>query len=142
CYLTELTPNISFARGERPLFSPNSPLYFSATGNLADFVHQSKQDSTVVDDRSVGRGDFVSTLRYPFKKWQWFTVNSAVAWRETEYTRSLDPATNLPIDANLNRQFTTFSAQATGPTFTRVWNTPDNGYAERFKHTIEPTFGI
>jgi hypothetical protein len=24
--------------------------------------------------------------------------------------------------------------------FTRVWNTPDNGYAERFKHTIEPFF--
>ena len=22
--------------------------------------------------------------------------------------------------------------------FTRVWNTPDNGYAEKFKHSIEP----
>jgi hypothetical protein len=33
-------------------------------------------------------------------------------------------------------------AQAIGPVFTRVWNTPNNGYAERFKHTIEPAFSI
>jgi hypothetical protein len=26
--------------------------------------------------------------------------------------------------------------------FTRVFNTPDNGYAERFKHTIEPYFNV
>ena len=141
-YVNGGTPNISLIRGERPLFSKTSPFYFSAAGNLADFAHQTKSDDLVVDDRSVGRGDFVSALRYPFKKWQWFTVNSAVSWRETYYTRSLDPITNLPVNANLNRQFTTFSAQTTGPTFTRVWNTPDNGYAERFKHTIEPTFGI
>ncbi len=30
----------------------------------------------------------------------------------------------------------------TGPTFSRVWNTPDNGYAERFKHVVEPTLTI
>ena len=33
-------------------------------------------------------------------------------------------------------------ADVTGPTFTRIFDTPDNGYAERFKHVIEPTFGI
>jgi LPS-assembly protein len=141
-YVNGNSPNITFARSERPLFSPTSPFYFSAGGNFADFAHQTVSNDVVVDDRSVGRGDFTSQLRYPFKKWTWFNVNSAVAWRETYYTRSLDPATNAPINANLNREFTTFSAQATGPSFTRVWNTPEFGYAERFKHTIEPTFGI
>ena len=29
-----------------------------------------------------------------------------------------------------------------GPVFKRVWNTPDNGYAERFKHTIEPFLNV
>jgi LPS-assembly protein len=141
-YVTGSSPSISLSRGERPLFSKTSPFYFSAAGNLAHLDHQSKSEDVVVDDRSVGRDDFFSQIRYPFKKWQWFTVNSAVNWRETYYTRSLDPVTKLPVDTNLNRQFTTFSAQATGPVFTRVWNTPKNGYAERFKHTIEPTFGI
>ncbi len=34
------------------------------------------------------------------------------------------------------------NANTVGPVFTRVWNTPDNGYAERFKHTIEPFMNI
>ena len=45
-------------------------------------------------------------------------------------------------DDNLNRQYFTVSAHTVGPVFTRVWNTPDNGYAERFKHTIEPFLNI
>ena len=29
-----------------------------------------------------------------------------------------------------------------GPVFTRVWNTPNNGYAEKFKHSIEPYLSL
>jgi LPS-assembly protein len=141
-YVTGSFPKISLARGERPLFSKTSPLFFTAAGEVAEFDHLTKREDVVLDDRSVGRGDFFSQLRYPFKKWQWFTVNSAVNWRETYWTRSLNPVTGLVVNDNLNRQFATVSAQASGPVFTRVWNTPTNGYAERFKHTIEPTFGI
>ena len=39
---------------------------------------------------------------------------------------------------DLNRQFYTLQSQLTGPVFNRVWDTPDNGYAEKFKHSIEP----
>ena len=59
------------------------------------------------------------------------------------YSRSGDPATvQLIVDDNLNRQYFTLPAQAVGPVFTRVWDTPDNGYAERFKHSIEPFFNV
>jgi LPS-assembly protein len=141
-YVTGGSPRIQLSRSERPLLSKTSPLYFSASEEIANFDYLAKQDGVVAADRGVGRSDFLTQLRYPFKKWQWFTVNSALSWRDTAYTRSLDPTTHLPIGENLNRQFATLSAQTTGPTFTRVWNTPDSGYAERFKHTIEPTFGI
>ena len=30
----------------------------------------------------------------------------------------------------------------TGPVFNRVWDTPDNGYAEKFKHAIEPYLNV
>ncbi len=30
----------------------------------------------------------------------------------------------------------------TGPILTKVWNTPESGYAERFKHVVEPEFVI
>ena len=43
---------------------------------------------------------------------------------------------------SLNRQFFTLQAQVIGPVFNRVWDTPDNGYAEKFKHTIEPFLNI
>jgi hypothetical protein len=29
-------------------------------------------------------------------------------------------------------------SQIVGPVFNRIWDTPENGYAEKFKHTIEP----
>ena len=33
-------------------------------------------------------------------------------------------------------------AQVVGPVFNRVWDTPDNQYAEKFKHTVEPFLNV
>jgi len=136
------SPKVSVQRGERPLFGKTSPLYFAVSAEAGHLEYEQKNEDVVTVDRSLGRGDFFTQLRYPFKKWQWFTVNSSINWRDTYYTRSQNPATKVATDQNLNRQFATMVAQASGPVLTRVWDTPDNGYAERFKHTIEPTFTI
>jgi LPS-assembly protein len=135
--VTGNSPRISVSRNERPLFS-RSPVYFSVAGEFANLDRQTKSGDLVVDDRSLGRLDITPTVRYPFKRWQFFTVNTSVSWRDTYYTRSYAPGTQSVIDDNLNRRYFTVLAQAVGPVFTRVWNTPDNRYAERFKHTIEP----
>jgi hypothetical protein len=52
--------------------------------------------------------------------------------------------TNQPliVDDNLNRRYFTLQSQLTGPVFNRIWDTPGNGYAEKFKHTIEPLVTI
>jgi LPS-assembly protein len=47
-----------------------------------------------------------------------------------------------PISGALNRQFVELMGKATGPILTKVWNTPDNGYATKFKHSIEPDVTI
>jgi len=61
-------------------------------------------------------------------------VNSSVSWRDTYYTRSLDSG-----DGKLRTPTSIDSTHVVGTDvraiFTRVWNTPNNGYAERFKHT-------
>jgi LPS-assembly protein len=139
--LTGTSPRIVLSRNERPLFS-GSQLYFSGSSEFVHFDRESidETQSPSVDSEGVSRFDFTPQIRYPFKKWQWFTVNSTASWRETYYTRSLDPATQTTVDQPLNRQFFTLQAQAIGPVFSRVWDTPDNGYAEKFKHTIEPVF--
>jgi LPS-assembly protein len=146
------TPRITLTRSERPLFG--SPLYFSLTGDFGRVVRDNKSAASGDSDWSLNRFEFSPQIRYPFKKWTWFTVNSTISWRDTYYSRSqettptgdvlLDPTTNQIVLANqgLNRQYFQVQSQVSGPVFTRVWNTPDNGYAEKFKHTIEPVLNV
>jgi LPS-assembly protein len=137
--ITGSAPRVTFNRNERPIFR-NSPVYFSVGSEFAQFDRQSRSGD-VVDDTGLGRFDVNPQLRFPFKRWQWFTVNSLVSWRDTYYTRS--QITDKEVsDEDLNRRYFTVQAQTVGPVFNRVWNTPDNGYAERFKHTIEPSLTI
>ena len=149
-------PRVSFSRNERPIVN-NSPIYFSANAEYLSTLNTANSSTTdtttgVVTKTSLDTGlsrlDFTPQIRYPFKKWQWFTVNSTVSWRETYYSRSYQP-TNDPlippsvvIDTGLNRQIFTVQAQITGPVFNKVWDTPENGYAEKFKHSIEPVMTV
>jgi len=73
-----------------------------------------------------------------------FTVNSSASWRTTFYDRSYlrGDRAGVIADDNLFRQYVSVTANAVGPVFNRVWNTPDSGYAERFKHSIEPFVSI
>ena len=136
-------PRVGVTRNERPI--PGTPLYFSANGEYANILSDRK-DTGVQIDLGRPRLDFLPQVRFPFKKWQWFTVNSTLNWRDTYYWRSIayDPLTNSGpvVDDNVNRQYYTLLAQLTGPVFNRIWDTPDNGYAEKFKHTIEPYLNI
>jgi LPS-assembly protein len=142
------TPRIAFNRNERQLFE-RAPVYFSVGSEFANLVRETRTSSATVDS-GLARMDVAPQIRFPFKKWQWFTVSSALGWRETFYTRSLDPSTidpttNQPgvvVDKTLNRQYFTLSSQIVGPVFNRIWDTPGNGYAERFKHSIEPFFNV
>lgn len=138
------SPRISLARNEKPLFA-NAPLYFSANSEFVHLDRQTKVDDVVSDDSSLARFDVSPQIRFPFKKWQWFTVNSSASWRDTFYSRSYRvdaDGTKRIDDENLNRRYYTLQTQAVGPVFNRIWNTPDNGYAERFKHTVEPFLNV
>jgi len=138
-------PRVSFSRNERPIL--NSPLYFSLSSEVAHVLRRQTNNDVVVDT-SQGRFDVSPQIRYPFKHWQWFTVNSTLSWRETYYTRSYEPTNNpaVPpskvIDEGLNRPVFIFQSQFVGPLFNRVWDTPNSGYAEKFKHSIEPVFTV
>jgi len=139
-------PRVALTRNEKLI--PGTPLYFSAGGEYAGLLRHAQDTSDPVNDynQDVTRLDFTPQVRFPFKKWQWFTVNSTLGWRETHYSRSIaiDPVTNTTttVESDLNRRFFTMQAQVLGPVFTRVWDTPDNGYAEKFKHSVEPFLNI
>jgi LPS-assembly protein len=150
-------PRVSLTRNERPI--GDSPVYFSAGAEYVSSLRSTTQSittpatdtapsSTVINtiDTGLSRIDLSPQIRYPFKKWAWFTVNSTVGWRETYYTRSFepnsDPNVQKIVDAGLNRTLYTLQAQVVGPVFNKVWDTPENGYAEKFKHSIEPVLTI
>ncbi len=132
-------PRVTLSRNERPLFG--SVAYFSLVGDYSSLVRENRVDA-VTTDLSLTRLEVMPQIRYPFTKWQWFTANSTVSWRDTYFSRSLAPGTSDVIDQGLNRRFFEFQTRLMGPVIARVWNTPDNGYAEKFKHSVEPFLTI
>jgi LPS-assembly protein len=140
--LTGSAPRINVTRSETPLLGTD--FYYSVGGEYVYLLRNNSYNG-VEDNSSLARYDFNPQIRYPFKKWTWFTVNSTISWRDTYYTRSyiVNPDfSKTLVDQGLNRKFFTFESQLIGPSFTKIWNTPDNGYAERFKHSIEPFFTV
>ena len=142
-------PRVAFARNERLI--PGTPLYFSVGTEFAGLLRSAEDTENPLNgyNQNVTRLDLSPQIRFPFKRWQWFTVNSTLSWRDTHYSRSLvvtDPLTGATapsaVNTPLNREFFTLQSQITGPVFNKIWDTPDNGYAEKFKHTIEPTFTV
>jgi len=132
-------PRVNFSRAERPI--GKSPLYFGLNTDYATIVRSTARDGVTISDRDQGltRLEVNPALRIPFRRWPFFTVNSTVAWRGTYWTESLDRGVQVP--ESLRRQYFDFNARITGPVFTRIF-TPSTGDARKFKHVIEPNFGI
>ena len=147
-------PRINFNRNERPLFG--SQVYFALNSEYANLIRDTRTfDATTTDlltekNLGTGRVDVWPQIRYPFKKWQWFTVNTTASFRDTYYTRSaivIDPETGAQSPdgtspESINRKYFAVQSQIVGPVFNRIWDTPTNGYAEKFKHSVEPYFTV
>jgi LPS-assembly protein len=143
---TGTTPKISLSRSEKPLFG--TPIYFSIGSEAAHLMREDKTDTTDTKT-AVSRVDFHPTIRYPFNKWAFLTVNSSFSWHYTFWTDShpglpsgttgTTSTSNLALTGQgISRRYFDMQAQILGPVFTKIWDTPKSGYAEKFKHTIEP----
>ena len=137
---TGFLPRISFSRGERPI--GKSRVYFGVSSEYTTFIQQGTISGVVTNDQGLTRFDVVPYVRIPFTRWPFLTVNSSVGWRDTYWTESIDAVTNKQVPTGISRQFFDFQARITGPTFNRIFNTPGGGYAEKYKHVIEPTVTI
>ena len=130
-------PRITASRAESPI--GKLPLYFGVMGEFVSLVREDKDTATNTDNnRGLTRVDFMPTLRFPFSKWQFLTFNSALAWRDTEWSESLDAA-GRQVPERIGRRYFDVSTRITGPVFTRVFSTPSKSYAQKWKHVIEPS---
>jgi LPS-assembly protein len=146
-------PRVSLSRSERPI--AGSPLYFGVSSEVVTLQRSTTTDNVKTSDNGLSRFDVNPTLRIPFTRWPFLTVNSTVSWRGTYWTESCaareagtgdtrcpQGGDRVQLPDAIGRQFFDFHARITGPVFNRIWNTEGNGYAEKFKHVIEPTLSI
>jgi LPS-assembly protein len=136
---TGSVPRISFGRGERKIGS--APVYFGVSSEYVTLARSSTTNDIKTQDQGLTRLDVNPTIRVPFTRWPFMTLNSTVSWRGTYWTESLDE-NRAQVPIGVGRRYFDFQTRITGPVFNRIWNTPGNGYAQKFKHVVEPTLSI
>jgi LPS-assembly protein len=131
-------PRINFNRSERRI--AKSPFYFGAGAEYATMLRSTVNSAGVaINDQGLTRMDVAPTLRIPFTRWPFLTINSTVGWHGTYWTESLVDGKQVP--ESVGRQYFEFSSRITGPVFSRIFNA---GATEgvKLKHVIEPIFTI
>lgn len=134
-------PRIGFGRGKTELFG--SPVYFSFDAEYARLLRQSRrlrEEEVVEIDSGLSRFDLYPVLQYPFTRWPFLKIDTTAAWRATWWNESI--VGGEQVETGVGRQFYEVSTRATGPSFVKIWDTPDSGYSERMKHLIEPWAGV
>jgi LPS-assembly protein len=136
--VTGSAPRINFTRGEHRLGPV--PVYFGATSEYVTLIRTDKQGADV-NERGLTRMDVFPTVRFPFTKWPYLTFNTSAGFRETYWSESVND-NGVRVPDPIQRRYFTVSSRITGPVFTRIFNTPQRTYAQKFKHVIEPVFTL
>jgi LPS-assembly protein len=127
-------PQINVTVPDRPI--GRSLVYFGVAGDASYLVRQ--DDINDPDTNySLWRFDATPRVRVPVSKLSFLTATTTASWRVTQWLESLD-ATGERQPVALTRSLLDVRADIVGPSVARVFQTPNNGYAERFKHLIEP----
>ena len=141
------TPKVDAILAPQQLFG--APIYASLNSEYGFLPYQQINNGLVTQDNSLSRVDFAPSLRVPLSKLTYLSINNSIAYRSTYYSRSakIDPVTGLAISGQETnspylRNYAQVRSEFVGPVFTKIWDTPDSGYAERMKHVIEPAFTI
>ena len=143
-------PRIKFDQSQREL--PGTPFYFSFQSEFAHLLQRSSVTSfrtgsggeplelKDITDSGLNRFEVAPVVQIPFTRWPFLIVDSTVAWRGTYWTESLGVGDERGVQVNdgIARGYFEFQSEITGPSFVKVWDTPNSGYAERMKHVIEP----
>jgi LPS-assembly protein len=115
----------------------NLPLYASATADATRVLYITRVGATE-NDFGLTKVDLLPSLRAPLSKLPFLTVNASVGYRVTRFSESLGARGNQ-IEVPLTRTYADLRADVVGPVFTKVF-TPNNRFADRMKHIVEPTF--
>jgi LPS-assembly protein len=136
---TGRAPSVDVSMSDRAI--GKTKIYFGASGNTSYFVRQDDLNDPTTN-RSLWRFDGGPSIRAPLSSLPFLSATGSASWRLTRWMETKDPVSGQNLPVPLTRQLFTLSSSVVGPTFARIFDTPNNGYAERFKHLIEPSFTI
>lgn len=131
-------PRVGLTWSQSPI--GRSKIYFGATSEFSALIRQDKiSDPTT--KRNLARFDVNPVVRAPIGSLPYLSVSTAVGFRFTTWSQQLGTG-GVQVAQALHRQLLDLRADLTGPTFTKIFDTPGSHYATRWKHVIQPTFSI
>jgi lipopolysaccharide assembly outer membrane protein LptD (OstA) len=127
--IRQILPSITL--NTRPTNLGPTPLLYWFGTEISDFSR-----TTGSTEANYKRFDIVPSISYPFTKLSYLTFRTTLTARYSYYTaQAAGPSI---IDEPIDRRYAELKFDARGPTFARIFNTPGNFYADRYKHVIEP----
>jgi lipopolysaccharide assembly outer membrane protein LptD (OstA) len=132
-------PQVNVTMTDRPL--GRSRVYLGGFGDVASLIQQGNIDEPA-SDHSLLRFDASPRVRASLSTLPFLSVATTGSWRITHWRASVDPVTREQVPEPMTRNVVELRADALGPVVSRVFQPQNNGYAERFKHLIEPRFTV
>jgi LPS-assembly protein len=117
-----------------------SRIYFGMVSDFTSVIRQQDLDDPTTN-RNLLRFDAYPTLRTPIGSLPYLAATATVGFRFTYWNEQLD-AQGIQVEDPLHRQLLDLRLDVTGPTFTRIFDTPGSGYATRWKHVVQPSVSV
>jgi LPS-assembly protein len=133
------TPKLTAILAPQQLFG--APIYASLNSEYGYLPYRNITDNVVTLDNSLSRVDLAPAVRMPLSRLTYLSVNTSAGYRTTYYSRGFN-ARGVAVPDSFIRDYAQLRTEVVGPVFTKIWDTPDSGYAERMKHVIEPAFTV
>ncbi len=115
------------------------PVYASVNVDAAHALWEQRLGDAI-DDRGLNRVDLLPSLRAPLSKLPYLSVNASLGYRMTYFSESIDE-NSVQVPDPVTRRYADMRAEFVGPVVSRVF-TPNNAFAERLKHVVEPAFTV
>jgi lipopolysaccharide assembly outer membrane protein LptD (OstA) len=131
-------PRLGLAISQSPI--GHSKIYVGANSEFNTLIRQDNLNNPL-SSRNLTRVDFNPTIRAPIGSLPFLSLTTSAGYRYTTWSEQLNKA-GKQVPGTIQRQLFEFGADITGPTFTKVFDTPGSRYATRWKHIVQPSFSI
>lgn len=120
-----------------------SKVYFGMAGEFASIIRQNEIGNPDTK-RGVSRFDTHPSVRMPIGSLPYLGILATAGMQFTYWSEQLDPLNPLgpQIKQGLTRQMADVALMFTGPKVSRIFDTPNSGYATRWKHVITPALTV